>query len=48
MADSGIFAGIDTVINTIMIILVISVPLGLWKLVDIGVWLYHHVSIGVH
>jgi len=27
---------------------VIAVPLAIWKLVDIGIWLYHHVSIAWH
>jgi hypothetical protein len=28
-------------------LIVIFVPLGIWKLIDIIIWLYHHVSIGI-
>jgi len=25
----------------------VFVPLGIWKLIEICIWIYHHVSIGV-
>lgn len=29
------------------ICLIIFVPLGLWKLIEIIIWLYHHVHLGI-
>lgn len=29
-------------------VLVVSIPLAIWKLVDIGMWLFGHVSVSVH
>jgi hypothetical protein len=31
----------------LFIICCISVPLGLWKLYDIAIWIYNHVEIGI-
>ncbi len=30
----------------IAVFLIITVPLALWKLVDIAVWVFSHISIG--
>jgi len=35
------------VIKGMMIILCISIPLGVWKLIEIIIWLFNHVSINV-
>ena len=39
------FDGIGTFISAMMIALCISVPLGLWKLVEIIIWITKHVKI---
>lgn len=28
-------------------ILIISVPLAIWKLIDIAIWIYNHVQVSV-
>lgn len=38
-------AGIDQLIKGMFALLVVSVPLGLWKLVDIVIWIFDHVSV---
>ena len=40
--------GFGEAVQAIFIILLLSVPLGLWKLIEIIIWLIHHISIGVH
>jgi len=27
---------------------IVAIPLAIWKLIDIGIWLYNNVSITVH
>lgn len=29
------------------ICLAVSVPLAIWKLVEIGIWCYNHIEIGI-
>ena len=36
---------VNTVIKTIAIILVIAIPLSMWKLIDILIWLIQHISL---
>lgn len=43
----GAFRGVGETIAFGFILLCIFVPLGLWKLVDIVIWLYKHVSITI-
>lgn len=43
--DSRAFDGLGDAIKFLFLICCISVPLGIWKAVDIVVWLFHHVSI---
>jgi hypothetical protein len=43
----GVFKGVSETIAFGFILLCIFVPLGLWKLVDIVIWLYKHVSITI-
>lgn len=39
------FDGLAQLVKAVGVILVVSVPLGIWKLVDIIVWLAHHVRV---
>jgi hypothetical protein len=39
--------GFGKAIATLFIIAVVSVPLAIWKLVDIVIWLYNNVKITV-
>jgi hypothetical protein len=39
--DAGMFRGLEYV----FVAFFISIPLALWKLIDIVVWLYNNVSI---
>jgi len=41
------FKGVGEAIATGFILLCIFVPLGLWKLVDIVLWLFQHVKINI-
>jgi len=43
----GAFRGVGEAIAAGFILLCIFVPLGLWKLVEIIIWLYKHVSISI-
>lgn len=27
-------------------VVAVSVPLAIWKLIDIGVWAFHHIRVG--
>jgi len=38
------FEGVGTAINALLIICVISIPLGIWKLIDIIIWFCSHIS----
>ncbi|QDP49075.1 MAG: hypothetical protein Unbinned4811contig1001_20 [Prokaryotic dsDNA virus sp.] len=38
-------AGLDQLIKAMFAVLIVSVPLGLWKLIDIAVWIFDHVSV---
>lgn len=39
-----IFKGIADTFGLLLLVLAISVPLGLWKLVEIIIWVYKHIS----
>lgn len=41
----GMLDGLGNFIMGLMIICVISVPLALWKLIDIVIWIWNHVSL---
>ena len=43
--DGHMFDGLGTLINTLLGVCVATVPLAVWKLVDIGIWLAGHVSV---
>jgi len=38
----------DSMVNTMVILLVVSIPLGIWKMIDIVVWMWQHVSFVVN
>ena len=42
--DGGMFRELVPFIKGLMVIIVISVPLGLWKLIDIGIWLFERIT----
>ena len=39
------FEGLGKMINALFVLCCIFVPLGLWKLVEIIIWVCHHVKI---
>jgi hypothetical protein len=42
------FDGIGKLINTLLILCVVFVPLGLWKFVEIVIWVYKHIHIHIN
>jgi hypothetical protein len=38
---------IATTVNIIAVALIVFVPLGLWKLIEIGIWCYSHLAISI-
>ncbi len=45
--SSGLGDAIGAFISGMIILCIVSVPLTLWKLVEIVIWICHHVHIGV-
>ena len=43
----GIGEGIADLFIILIVTCAISVPLGIWKLIEIGIWLYHHIHMTV-
>jgi hypothetical protein len=43
----GMFDGFFAFVGLLMILCVIFVPLGAWKLIEIIIWVCHHVHIGI-
>lgn len=41
------FNGLGTFLNTVLVIIAISVPLAIWKLIDIIIWIFNNVKIQV-
>ena len=41
------FRELEKVYSAIVTLLMVSVPLAIWKVVDICVWLYNNVSISL-
>jgi hypothetical protein len=37
----------DQLFANMIVVLFISIPLAIWKIVDIVVWVLHHISIGI-
>ena len=44
---NGIGNGLDIILKTWAIMLIVFVPLGLWKMVEIIVWITTHVKIDI-
>lgn len=43
----GAFDGIAEAMATMFVLCLVFVPLGLWKLIEIVLWLFSHVDIGI-
>jgi hypothetical protein len=43
--DSSFANGIGRGLKTLVAILLVSLPLAIWKLVDIGIWIFRHLEI---
>ena len=43
----GLGEALESLFNLAAVLLLIFIPLGLWKLVEIIIWIYQHVSIMV-
>ncbi len=46
--DGRAFDGLATAFKVLIWTCAISVPLGLWKMVDLIVWFSHHINVNVH
>ena len=45
--DGSMFDGVGQAITVMMLMLLVSVPLGIWKAVEIIIWLFRNVSISL-
>lgn len=45
MSYSSLGDGVVAGFKFLLILAAVSVPLAIWKLIDIAIWLYDHVSI---
>lgn len=45
MSYKDIGSGVVTLIKMLLILLAIFVPLGLWKLIEIAIWLFKNINI---
>ena len=43
--DSGAFSGLESFFKATLIVHLLSIPLALWKLIDIVIWIVRHVSV---
>ena len=43
--DGGMFRAVGPFIYALLIVAAVSVPFALWKLVDVGIWLFEHITI---
>lgn len=43
----GVGNAVDAMFKAMVFLIVVFVPLGLWKLVDILIWLYRNVNIEI-
>lgn len=43
--DSSAFAGLDKFFYGLCAVLLLSLPLAIWKIFDILLWVYNHVSV---
>lgn len=44
--DGSAFRGLGEAIVALFWVAVLAVPLAIWKLVDIAIWIAGHVSVG--
>jgi hypothetical protein len=42
------FRGLGTLINILIVSCVLAVPLALWKLIELVVWVFKHIHIFNH
>jgi hypothetical protein len=42
---NGLGDAIQALITMIIVLLAVAVPLALWKLIDIVIWLYNHIGV---
>lgn len=38
---------LDKALELLFKVLIISVPLAIWKLIDIAIWIYNHIQVTV-
>ncbi len=41
------FHKLEELFNAIAVILIVSVPLAIWKLIDIGIWVFSHIKVTI-
>jgi hypothetical protein len=44
---SGAFASLEKLITLLLVLVIVFVPLGIWKMVEIIIWLYKHISVTI-
>jgi len=42
---NGLGNAIQALITAIIILLAVAVPLALWKLIEVAIWIYGHIGI---
>ena len=47
MGYGEMFKGLEQLFVGLLVTCIISVPLGLWKLVDIIIWIVKHVRVSI-
>lgn len=45
--DGNMFAGLDALMRLCFTALTISVPLAIWKVIDIAIWIWNHVEVSL-
>lgn len=45
--DGSMFRGLGEAIAGMFIVLLVCVPLAIWKMVDIVIWIIQHVEVGI-
>ena len=40
-----LFKGMGEALVVLMIVVAVAIPLALWKLIEIVIWLFNHVSV---
>ncbi len=43
--DGSMFRGLDKAIMGLFYMALVGIVLGIWKVIDIAIWLWHHVSV---